>query len=262
MEQPALSQNKKIKTDDFQVTILPSIAYGRPRLKRVLLFLLSNAAARLLIVLLLGVAIVFVWSWLNYKYAEKELEIQQANLSPQAQVIQKETGNLLERLGRHMFLPVDEKPVVASIVDAKVLAQSNAFYKNAQNGDKIIVYVNSQLAIIYNPIADKIVNVGPLIDEEVIQEVLVVEIRNGTKISGLAEKLSGQLKIDSSFDVLSISYAEKRNYQKNILIDLSGGSKKDLIKKLESILGVSAVTTTPVGEKNSKAEAVIILGNK
>lgn len=244
------------------MTTLPPIARKRPWLAKLFLFLLSNAAARLFIVLLLGAAIVFVWSWLNYRQAEKELAIQQSDLSPQAQVIQKETGDLAERLGRHMVLPTDEKPVVVSIVDAKVLAESNPFYKNAQNGDKVFVYTKSQLVIIYNPTADKIVNVGPLIDEQTApaDKMLSVEIRNGTAKAGLAGELSAQLKTDSSFEVLDIGYAVKRNYTKNILIDLTGGSKPDLIKKLEDKLGLTAVASLPAGEKESKAEALIILG--
>lgn len=244
------------------MTTLPPIARRRPWLAKLFLFLLSNAATRLFIVVLLGAAIVFVWSWLNYRHAEKELAIQQTNLSPQAQVIQKETGDLAERLGRHMVLPTDEKPVVVSIVDAKVLAESNPFYKNAQNGDKVFVYVKSKLAIIYNPTADKIVNVGPLIDEQTAEqkEILTVEIRNGTTKAGLAGELSGQLKADLSFNVLEIGYTVKRNYTKNILVDLTGGSKTDLIKKLEDKLGLTAVTSIPAGEKDSKAEALIILG--
>ncbi len=93
-----------------------------------------------------------------------------------------------------------------------------------------------------------------------MNKTLSVEIRNGTTKTGLAGKLSAQLKTDSSFEVLDIGYTVKRNYTENILIDLTGGNKKDLIKKLEGKLGVTAVTSTPAEEKESKAEAVIILG--
>lgn len=258
-----------MKRSNVDVTVLPPIAYKRPWLKKVFLFLLSNTLARLLMVLLAAAALVLLWSWFNYRHVEENLTRLHAGLSQQEKIIKQGYTDLLERLGRHMFLPADETPVVATITDIKSLSQGRPFYQNAQNGDKVIIYTGSKMAIIYNPTADKIVNIGPVINEanqnnfltEENNNVLVVEIRNGSSQNGIASKLADELESDSSFSIFDFKTRATRRYAKTVLVDLGEG-KSELVKKLESRLGVVAVNKLPAGEKKTKAEVLIILGNK
>ncbi len=242
------------------MTTLPPIAYKRPWLTKLFLFLLSNAAARLFIILLAASALALAGAWISNWYVGKVLARQQSGATQQERIITREQKNILERLAQHIILPAGENPAIAAIANSEMLANNNSFYSNTQDGDQLIIYANAALAIIYSPARDKIINIGPLTNARIMNKTLSVEIRNGTNKIGLAGKLSEQLKVDSDFEVLDIGYAEKRNYTKNILIDLTGGSKPDLIKKLEDKLGLTAVASLPVGEKDSKAEAFIILG--
>ena len=61
-----------------------------------------------------------------------------------------------------MILPDNEVPQVAEIRDAALAAKEQLFYAGAQNGDKILIYLNSRKAIVYSPARNIIVNVGPV----------------------------------------------------------------------------------------------------
>lgn len=72
-----------------------------------------------------------------------------------------ETNRLVSSVGKLYELPTDEKPVVGSVQDKEKL-KDQAFFKNAQDGDKILIYQNNKLAIIYRQKDDKLINVGPI----------------------------------------------------------------------------------------------------
>lgn len=61
-----------------------------------------------------------------------------------------------------MLLP-EEEPVVATIIDSAFLATQSAFYAQAQNGDKLVIYPQAQKAFVYSPERNIIVNSGPLV---------------------------------------------------------------------------------------------------
>jgi len=65
--------------------------------------------------------------------------------------------NIVERLGRHILLP-STAPTVGTVSDIEKLREKSAFFKDAKNGDTVVIY--SDRAIIYDGKADRIVNVG------------------------------------------------------------------------------------------------------
>jgi len=71
-------------------------------------------------------------------------------------------SNLIKKLAKHILLPKDEKPVIATINDAASLAKDQIFYKDAENGDVVFVFQKAAKAIIYSPDRDIIINVGPI----------------------------------------------------------------------------------------------------
>jgi len=74
---------------------------------------------------------------------------------------QEETKRLVADIGKLMLLPKNETPTVATITDIGKL-KDQVFFKNAANGNKVLIYTNSKLAIIYDPKANLIINVGPI----------------------------------------------------------------------------------------------------
>ncbi len=67
---------------------------------------------------------------------------------------------LIQKIGRHYLLPSKEEPVIATVTDRTKL--TTEFLKAARNGDKLLVYEKSGVAIIYRPSIDKLVRVGPV----------------------------------------------------------------------------------------------------
>lgn len=68
--------------------------------------------------------------------------------------------DLLKKVNRLTQLPREE-PSVATVKDAKLL-QRQSMFKNAQNGDKLIIYVESQKAYLYRPKTGKLIDILPV----------------------------------------------------------------------------------------------------
>ncbi|MDR1272741.1 MAG: hypothetical protein LBK04_07140 [Clostridiales Family XIII bacterium] len=73
-------------------------------------------------------------------------------------------ADMLAKLGGIMILPEGEEPVVSTVTDAAGLKDGAPFYRNAENGDKILIYAESGKIIIYREGENLIVNAGPIID--------------------------------------------------------------------------------------------------
>jgi len=79
--------------------------------------------------------------------------------NPQA-VIDKQTAQLVAEVGKLMVLP-DEKPTIATVTEPSQL-KGQAFFEKAKVGDKVLIYSGARKAILYDPTAKRIVEVGPL----------------------------------------------------------------------------------------------------
>lgn len=77
--------------------------------------------------------------------------------------IQKEIENVIEKIGNHLILPEGETPTMATVVDAATLIAEQPFYRGTIDGDKVLIYVKNQQAVIYSPSRDIVVNVGPVV---------------------------------------------------------------------------------------------------
>ncbi len=68
---------------------------------------------------------------------------------------QNETSRLVTQIGEHIELPADT-PTVATVKDVSKL-QAQDFFKNAQNGDKVLVYAKAGRAVLYRPATGKVI---------------------------------------------------------------------------------------------------------
>jgi len=75
---------------------------------------------------------------------------------------QEEIQTIKSKVGKLMDLPKDEEPTLATVVGKEKLQDQN-FFRNAENGDKIIIYVNAKKAILFRPSTGKIIEVAPLV---------------------------------------------------------------------------------------------------
>jgi len=106
------------------------------------------------LIILIGTAVFTV-----VKFQESQKEIQKlSDISTNAG--NKEFESILEKVGRHIVLPNDETPTIATVSDVEKLKINQPFFKNAKNGNRVIVYEKASKAYLYDPIDDKIVDVG------------------------------------------------------------------------------------------------------
>lgn len=90
------------------------------------------------------------------KYQQAQLLLKNPSLASQ-----EEKQKTLDKLSKLIDLPQGEDPQLAVISDITKL-QSQPFFANAKNGDVVIIYNNARKAILYDPIANKIIDVAPL----------------------------------------------------------------------------------------------------
>lgn len=85
----------------------------------------------------------------------------QDKLKHPEKLAQVQTEDLVTKVSRHLQLPTDEKPTVATVSDVSKLS-GQTFFAGAQNGDKVLIYTKAKKAVLYRPGTDKVINVGPL----------------------------------------------------------------------------------------------------
>ena len=73
-------------------------------------------------------------------------------------------------VGELIILPKDSKPDIATIANVDKLKEKDSnFYKNASNGDMLLIYPDQ--VILYSPKENIIINVAPIIPDSVIEKV-------------------------------------------------------------------------------------------
>lgn len=227
-----------------------------------------NPASLVLLVLFIISTAGFIWSYTNYRtYKNKFSNV--GTPAGQEEIAKEQIAVLVAKVGKHIVLPKDEEPTVATVVDAGALAKDQPFYKEAHNGDKVLIYVKAQKAIIYDEKNDRLVNVGPVyIDKQanaVPEEVqkksspVTLEVRNGSAVAGAAKELGEKLAARASeFSLIKTVNAAKNDYMGTILVNKKGEDVSALVNEL----GATAVNEVPEGEADTNADLLLIVGNK
>jgi hypothetical protein len=192
----------------------------------------------------------------KYLKAKNDLTALQDPTAQQAKD-KAEAQALVAKVGQLMVLPAGE-PSIATVVDAAALASQQVFFQNAKNGDKVLIYKDK--AILYDPAANQIVNVGPVLmaNDQVATTTapLSLEVRNGSQKIGAANDLSDRLK-GLGYNVATVGNAANADYPQTLLINLTG---KD-VSALANQLKATATSQLPAGEAASSQDVLIILGN-
>lgn len=198
----------------------------------------------------------------------------------------EEVKTYKEKVARLMIIPTGEDPVIITVTDMTKL-KDQPFFANAKIGDKVLLFNNARKAVIYDPAANKIVEVGPLsipsptpgipgeetgnfnlgqLSPAPSPKLLSVAIYNGTAISGIANNAETNLKEKiPGISVVVKEYAKVKNYDKTYIVDLSGIRKREA-DNIAAIIGGTVSDSLPEGEtapedaRGKGAEILIILG--
>ena len=200
----------------------------------------------------LGGGIYFYW---QYQRVVKNPDI----------ITKQETAWVLERVNKLIDLPQDETPTVATVLDKDKL-KDQEFFKNAQNGDKLIVYMKAKKAVLYRSSTNKIIEVAPVYNDDTkkaeasgaITANPKVAILNGTKTAGLTNTAETKIKETiANVEILSKDNAKKTDYSKTIVVDING-TMADQAKKIADALG-GEVGSLPDGETKPEADILVIV---
>jgi hypothetical protein len=183
----------------------------------------------------------------------------------------------LDKLQSIALVPLDEAPTLATIVDISKLREE-AFFKNAEIDDKLFVYQQAQLAILYRPSVEKIVNMATLFDQSggkakspaspqvqgsstqatsgaQLQYKLAVYF--ATDSSLLRAKVGKALNTMPSIEVVKEALTRETTYTGVTIVDLKGGQSTivtELVKKLGGEKG-----SLPEGEDKPDADILAIV---
>ncbi len=76
-------------------------------------------------------------------------------------IAEQEANAVVAEVAKLLVLPEGEIPTVATVADPEKLS-GQVFFAKAKKGDKVLIYANARKAILYDPVAKKIVEVSPL----------------------------------------------------------------------------------------------------
>jgi hypothetical protein len=215
------------------------------------------------------------WTW----QAQSQDTLAELVKNPGTKATDEQVRELVARLGEFMVVPDTEKPSVAVLQRVTELAAQQEFYKGAKDGDILVIFSNR--AIIYDALANRLVNVGPISRNEATPapvasgsatltpsaapsasptapEKSAIDVLNGTATAGLAGSTASELKKNAWVTIGRVGDA-KGAYKTTVIVDLSGGKRPGAIAALEKQFAVKAVTVLPTGEA-STADILVIIG--
>lgn len=194
-----------------------------------------------------------------YYYYDKYTKTKNLLDNPDA-ASRAETEAVIAKLQKLMVLPEGENPSVATVLDVEKI-KDQPFFTKASNGDKVVIYTKAKIAILYSPEKNLIVNVSPVSTEgQTEAQTVKTVLYNGTGISGLTQTVETNLKSKfSGLNVVSKANASKNNYEKSIVVDLTGDNSA-IAKTIAGEIGAD-VSSLPEGEVSPKeAQILIIIG--
>lgn len=202
-----------------------------------------------------------------------------------------DTKILTMKVGKLIEIPTNEDPAVATVNDVTKL-RDQPFFSNAKNGDKVLVFARAKKAILYDPIANKIIEVGPVTlptptgstegspkpvmpstspnpsepisaskspTPTTVSTVSVI-LYNGTSTPSLTNTIQNLIKEKTqNVQITQTAQASRDTYEKTIVVDLRG-TKKDSAATLAQLVS-GEVGDLPVGEKKpANADFLVIIG--
>lgn len=110
-------------------------------------------------VVLLAAAIGTAAYYVN-RYHDSQNQVKKLASNPTV-TAQQQQQDLINKVGKLTVLPAGEAPTVATVTDISKL-KDQAFFVNAQNGDKVLIYTQAKKAFLYRPSTNKIINIAPV----------------------------------------------------------------------------------------------------
>ena len=214
-----------------------------------------------------------IYYYTRYQKTVRELQVTQQN--PQDVV-----KFYVEKVSKLIDLPQDEDPQIATVTDLQRL-KNQPFFAKAKVGDRVLLYTKNKKAILYDPLANKVMEVGPLIlptDASGAAGILgattapspspspkpaqtKIVIYNGTDDDEAATRMEKRLKgiKEVKLTVTEKLESSQKEYANSLIVDISGQRQQEG-EKLGELLSIGS-GGLPEGEKAPEgADLLIIVG--
>lgn len=211
------------------------------------------------------------------KFQTNEKRFREASVVNQADV-----ESLVAKVGKLIKLPEDELPTVATVTDLERL-KDQPFFAKAKVGDKVLLYPQAKKAILYDPLNNLIVEVGPLIiptatpplaqatgaadvaglatQSTPAAQPLKIAIYNSTNNTSLINNFETLLNEKVPDVEVSVkTKAAKSNYAKSIVVDLTG-KNKEAVENLSRTLNLEISALSSEEKSPAASDILIILGS-
>ena len=183
---------------------------------------------------------------------------------------QKQIQDVVAKVAKLIELPQNEQPTLATVSDVNKL-KDQPFFKNAKNGDKVLIYAKNKKAIIYRPSSNKLVevvsiNVGQIQTQskekiptpQTSPKQLTLTIYNGSDVSGLAS--TTKQKIEGKFSQVKVTATGNAagEYSKTSVYDLTG-KNKEVTSQVAQFLSGEVATASLSGETKPTTDLLVII---
>lgn len=186
------------------------------------------------------------------------------------------TKRLVKKISKFMVLPAG-LPTLATVTD-KTKLNTQPFFKDAENGDKVLIYPESQKVILFRPSKGKIIevaNASAMVNADQQQALssqtqpqssqvtpsnITVAIFNGTTTSGLTKKTETDLSKVQNLTIGVKTVAGKTDYNETKVIDISNKAGSKINEIANAVNG--KIEPLPAGENKPDADVLIIIGQK
>lgn len=181
-------------------------------------------------------------------------------------VAEDNTKRIIAKVGKLYALPSGETPTIAQVQEKEKL-KDQAFFKDAHDGDYILIYTKAKVALIYREADNKIINVGPIALSEgndgtqSVANKVSVKVINGTNKDGRAQAVADELSSKLA-DKVTVSgeygNAKARTVIKTTVVAINP-DKTAQAQEIADALG-GQVGQLPAGETKPDADILVIAG--
>lgn len=196
------------------------------------------------VLVIAGLGFTSVFFFLKYRDAKNN------NQTPEQRIVQYE-----KEIAKTYTLPVGDKPTLADVKSAAELKKdqnNKEFFKDAVDGDILLVYNNSKLGILYRPSAKKIIKAGPVaFKQQVAVQVIGVKVDREAAVALLKSAYANDVTIASESDAKELIEGD------TIIVDVTG-KNSELAKKIAETLK-GKVGNVPEGQESPSKDTGIVV---
>jgi len=109
-----------------------------------------------------GLAIIILAASAGFFFIQYQNAQKKVNENPElaaAISAEKQRDELIKKVSQLVEVPGNETPVIATVED-KTKLNKQEFYSKTENGDRVLLYKNNKIAILYRPSSNRIINLA------------------------------------------------------------------------------------------------------